>query len=913
MQAQYWTAQHFNVENGLVDNYTFAIEKFKDEIYIATDGGLVTFDGSDFKIHNKKEIRYPVSLLNVNDSILYVGSWLDGILAKQVHKITNVYNERINRILKNDDRVLTFNTYQRTAFLTFNQHQVVDTLFGFEKQNEKRRIAIDADRIYVHEGKTIFTYDWKGKPQPNFPYEINETIEAIRSIKSFLFLGDQHGNLTWISKKNPAQIQTYHFKKPYSIQHIEPYKKNQILVQFRHRAEYSSVYVVTFTDDFSQVIHTEPILTIKYGISDIFIDQDAIYIASYGNGIYKIFPSLFKSYDNNDYQIPVPKFSYENAQGNMVFATENVSYTLQEKDTFVQQKNPFRLNSIFSFHGKRYFSSHASLYNSNLEEISGCRANNFLVAKESDTVFYSKYWLSRFHEKNREDIFCIQYNRKDKKINTGIYFNDAIYIGTQNGIRKYTNNDVDFWVETKDTELQTTFAQRVVRKLIRHKNQCIISTPYEAYTFDGTNVFPIQFTEEDIYINDTFVDTENRIYFATNKGFWIITEDFQYHFNTKNGTNSNNIYSFYQDTKGIIWVITGNGIMEFNPKLLDVTIPPKIEIHQTDIQDDHVLIAFKSSTRYFSKAVLFEYKINNSEWRKMQHQTLEMSNLKPGNYSVAFRGKRINSEWSIPQKIHFTIAPKWYQITVIKVFIFIAIIVLLLGFLWYRLRVIKRRNETLSNEINRRIFLEHKVENLREEVARDFHDEIGNKIASVIGLSNNLKHSEKVTSPKVDKITSLSKEIYHTAKDFVWSLNPKNNNIESLCKYLRDYGETFFDLFDEIDYLYLEIDIVPIDISYVRSRNIILAYKEILANIIKHSKATKVVFKAYLEEATFTIQIQDNGIGIDGITSSNGNGLKNIKKRMEMINANIDIKKSDGVCYTFTLQLEEELIKMNKS
>ena len=289
-----------------------------------------------------------------------------------------------------------------------------------------------------------------------------------------------------------------------------------------------------------------------------------------------------------------------------------------------------------------------------------------------------------------------------------------------------------------------------------------------------------------------------------------------------------------------------------------------------------------------------------------------MSNLKPGNYTVSFRAKRINSEWSVPATFQFHISPKWYQITVIKIFILGLIILLLLGFLWYRLRVIKRRNETLSNEINKRIFLEHKVENLREEIARDFHDEIGNKIASVIGLSNNLKHTEKINSPKIDKISELSKEIYHTAKDFVWSLNPKNNNIESLCKYLRDYGENFFYLFEEIDFLYLEIDIIPIDISYVKSRNIILAYKEILANIIKHSHANTVTLKAYLEDHSFTIQIQDNGVGFDKITSSQGNGLKNIKKRMEMINANMQVKKENGVFYIFRLDLKEELTNQNE-
>ncbi|WP_108113360.1 sensor histidine kinase [Kordia periserrulae] len=913
LYAQYWTQQHYNVENGLPDNYTFAIEKFQDELYIATDGGLTTFDGVDFKIHHRKEVRYPVCLVNKNDSILYISSWLDGIIAKQKQEFTNVYAERVNRALQYQDKVLFYNVYQRNAFLTFNKEYVVDTLVSENYTNRNRRIAIDIDAIYIAEGQTIKTYDWNGNQQTPFPYQPTAPVEAIRSINSLLFFGDQHGNLTWISKKNPEQKQSYHFKNSYTIQHIEPYKKQQIIVQFKHRAEYSSLCIVTFSDDFSKIVNTECILTIKYGISDIFVDDNIIYVASYGNGIYKLFPSLFKSYQKNDYQIPVPKFCYENDAGNMVFATENVSYTLQEDNTFTPQKNKFRLNTIFEFQNERYFSSHEGLYNSKLEEISGCRANNFLYAAEKDTIFYSKYWLSRFHRGEREDLFCIQYNRKAKKINTGIFTNNTIHIGTQAGIRKFSKSGADTWAEEIDTVLQQTFAQRVVRKLLKHKNQIIITTPYEAFTYKENAVSTLQFTDKNIYINDTFVDSDDRIYIASNKGLWILTDDFTYHFNTKNGTNSDNIYSFYQDSKGIVWITTGNGIMEFNPQRLQVMEAPKIDIHQTTIKDDQVHIQFKNSTQYFAEDVLFEYNINNSEWRKRNLQQLHMSNLKPGTYSVSFRGKHLNSNWSAPVTTTFTIAPKWYQLTVIKIFIFIVIVLLLLGFLWFRLRVIKRRNAILSNEIDRRIFLEHKVEHLREEVARDFHDEIGNKIASVIGLSNNLKHSEKITSPKVDKITSLSKEIYHTAKDFVWSLNPKNNNIESLCKYLRDYGENFFDLFDEIDFLYQEIDIFPIDISYTKSRNIILAYKEILANIIKHSQATKVTFKAYLYENTFTIQIQDNGIGIEAAISDNGNGLKNIQKRMEMIDAEMSIEKSDGVCYTFVLDVEEELIKYIES
>lgn len=53
----------------------------------------------------------------------------------------------------------------------------------------------------------------------------------------------------------------------------------------------------------------------------------------------------------------------------MVFATENLSYVLKENDSFVQQKNPFRLNTIFEFQNERYLSSHEKLYNAKLKKV----------------------------------------------------------------------------------------------------------------------------------------------------------------------------------------------------------------------------------------------------------------------------------------------------------------------------------------------------------------------------------------------------------------------------------------------------------------------------------------------------------------------------------------------------------------
>lgn len=234
--------------------------------------------------------------------------------------------------------------------------------------------------------------------------------------------------------------------------------------------------------------------------------------------------------------------------------------------------------------------------------------------------------------------------------------------------------------------------------------------------------------------------------------------------------------------------------------------------------------------------------------------------------------------------------------------------IILLSFLTFlflkQLSFAKKRNQALTTEIDQRILLEQKVQRLQEEVARDFHDEIGNKIASMIGLSNLIKGKNNIEGQRIEKITLLSKDIYETAKDFIWSLSPKNNNLDSLCKYLRDYGENFFDLFSTIDFLYYESSLQSFDISYKKSRNLILAYKEILSNIIKHAQATKVILTIDQHQELLVITIQDNGIGFNENSVNFGNGLLNIKARIKLVNATLYLNSTQGVTYKITLPVD---------
>ena len=71
--------------------------------------------------------------------------------------------------------------------------------------------------------------------------------------------------------------------------------------------------------------------------------------------------------------------------------------------------------------------------------------------------------------------------------------------------------------------------------------------------------------------------------------------------------------------------------------------------------------------------------------------------------------------------------------------------------------------------------------------------------------------------------------------------------------------------------------------------------KEALHNIVKHAQASVVKIRFERGEKTFRIKVEDDGKGFEiSGTRPLGNGLKNMKRRMESIGAKLEINASPG-------------------
>ena len=70
--------------------------------------------------------------------------------------------------------------------------------------------------------------------------------------------------------------------------------------------------------------------------------------------------------------------------------------------------------------------------------------------------------------------------------------------------------------------------------------------------------------------------------------------------------------------------------------------------------------------------------------------------------------------------------------------------------------------------------------------------------------------------------------------------------------------------------------------------------QEALTNVVKHAKADQMSLSMHYYQDTFTLKIQDNGIGFDSDTVSKGGGLglRGINERVQRMNGTIIIESA---------------------
>jgi signal transduction histidine kinase len=257
------------------------------------------------------------------------------------------------------------------------------------------------------------------------------------------------------------------------------------------------------------------------------------------------------------------------------------------------------------------------------------------------------------------------------------------------------------------------------------------------------------------------------------------------------------------------------------------------------------------------------------------------SRLPAGDYQFHVEACIGDGPWSeTPLQLAFTVAPFFWQTWWFRT----AAVVLLSGLLAMIVRYISFRQLRLKL---RSLEQQAAIERERGRIARDIHDDLGNRLTKIellTGLAQLDRHAPDRTVGHIQQISSTARQATDALDEIVWAINPQNDTLPHLVNYLGQFTVEFLRTAG-VGYRIDLPDFPPAEpVSAEVRHNLFLVVKESLNNIVCHARASDVSLAIAVTGKLIHVAIEDNGRGFDqSVQDNGGNGLKNMRQRMTEI------------------------------
>jgi signal transduction histidine kinase/streptogramin lyase len=273
----------------------------------------------------------------------------------------------------------------------------------------------------------------------------------------------------------------------------------------------------------------------------------------------------------------------------------------------------------------------------------------------------------------------------------------------------------------------------------------------------------------------------------------------------------------------------------------------------------------------------------------------EYSYLPPSTYTFRVRACNSDGVWNeTGTAFSFIVMPHFWQTWWFRV----AIVLFSGGLIAGTVLVItRRRMHRKLGELHR----ERAIERERTRIAKDIHDHLGANLTRISLLSQSA-HGElgntAQAAAQLDRIYDTSRELTRSMDEIVWAINPQHDTLDSLASYLGNFAQEYLVPLKIRCRLEVPLHLPAWPITAEARHNIFLSFKEALHNVVKHSGATEVSVFLNTDSAGFTLIVRDNGKGFNPLTvparPGRGNGLKNMRQRMEKIGGQCEIHSQPG-------------------
>jgi signal transduction histidine kinase len=197
----------------------------------------------------------------------------------------------------------------------------------------------------------------------------------------------------------------------------------------------------------------------------------------------------------------------------------------------------------------------------------------------------------------------------------------------------------------------------------------------------------------------------------------------------------------------------------------------------------------------------------------------------------------------------------------------------------------------------------------RARIARDIHDDFGTRLSRLVlegEVAQNELAGDADVCARFARISNGLREALGAMDEVLWAVNPRRDTVRDFVTYVCEYAQTFLQPTAIQCLLEVEPDMPALDFDLPLRRSLLLAVKEAINNVAKHSGARKMVLHIYRREPGLVVIVEDDGRGFDPARiSGERNGLGNMIQRMNEVGGECRIvsKPREGCRVEFSIPL----------
>jgi len=315
--------------------------------------------------------------------------------------------------------------------------------------------------------------------------------------------------------------------------------------------------------------------------------------------------------------------------------------------------------------------------------------------------------------------------------------------------------------------------------------------------------------------------------------------------------------------------------------------------------DPFVRFEFAVMDFRFPRGNTYAYRLDGLEtdWTVTStRRNVTYANLSEGNYRFQVRSAGRDGVWNEhAAAVELTVVPPLMQRWWFRPLVLLLVVAAAAGITVLRVR--------------HRLALER----LRTSIAADLHDEIGSVLARIANLADIMTMAGKKgpargvrrRTPSADPrtIADLSRGLMEKMSDVVWSVDPRNDDLDRLAARLREH---LFELGEahgltvtwEVDGRTAGRTVDP-----KTSRATLLVMKEAVANVLRHAEASAVAVRLDVTDRRIAFSLRDDGRGFAERGLSRVNGLYNMRLRAASCGGTCEVRSVPGEGTEVFLQL----------